>query len=66
MLTLGAEAAAFTQFLWERRDLDTSGVSVSCLLAGFCFCYTLAGCRECWKVLFACSSQLQGGGGGTC
>lgn len=62
MLTLGAEAAAFTQFLWERRDLDTSGESVRGLLTSFCIRQALAGCRECWKVAFVYSSQLQSEG----
>lgn len=63
MLTLGAEAAAFTQFLWERRDLDTSGESVNSFLTSFGVGYTLAGCRERWgKVSFASRSQLQGEG----
>lgn len=46
MLTPGAEAAAFTQFLWERRDVDTSGESVSGLLRNFCVCYALASSRR--------------------
>lgn len=63
ILTLGAEAAAFTQFLWERRDLNTSGENVNSFLTSFCVCYTLAGCRERWgKVSFASRSQLQGEG----